>query len=165
MLRVRKLDQNGDYSFGCNFQDFWKDDANAVAQILKTRLLLFTGEWWLDRSEGMPWGGFPLAPLVVAQGKVISGGHVRDSDPGGVFASREGTQQTRDLAIRIRVLTTPGVVQFISYSSQLVGRQFNVKATVQTIFSRDVGFVLGAGTTIGTFTLDVTPLDSGTPLG
>ncbi len=148
MLRVRKLDQNGDFSFGSNFNDFWKDSANGVAQIIKTRLMLFTGEWWLDRSEGMPWGGFPLAPTVVAQGKVVGA----------------GTQQTRDLAIRIRVLTTPGVVQFRSYSSQLVGRQFSVQGVVDTIFSQ-VKFGLSAGGTVGTFTLDVSTEGQNLPLG
>ena len=153
MLRVRKLDQNGDFSFGHGYQNFWQDSSEAVAQIIKTRLLLFTGEWWLDRSEGMPWGGFPLAPTVVARGKVISGGNIND------------TSQTRDLAIRIRILTTPGVVQFLSYSSQLVGRQFNVQGAVSTIFSRSVGFSLGAGATIDTFTLDVSVEGDNLPLG
>ena len=49
----RKLDENGDYSFGNNSFDFVSDD-EAIAQAIKTKLYLFYGEWWEDISLGLP---------------------------------------------------------------------------------------------------------------
>ena len=44
-MKYRKLDNNGDYSFGSGFSDFVYDK-NAIAQAIKTKILLFYGEWW-----------------------------------------------------------------------------------------------------------------------
>lgn len=52
-MRYRKQLANGDYSFGYNMQDFL-DGQEAIAQAIKTKILLFYGEWWEDISEGIP---------------------------------------------------------------------------------------------------------------
>ena len=54
-MRYRKLDANGDYSFGAQQADFFVDSPEGVAQAVQTRLGLFTGEWFLDTTDGTPW--------------------------------------------------------------------------------------------------------------
>lgn len=52
-MKYRKLTDTGDYSFGANLNDFVYDTL-AIAQKIKTSLLLFYGEWWEDTSLGIP---------------------------------------------------------------------------------------------------------------
>lgn len=108
-MRYRKLDQNGDYQFGNGAADFWKDQPEAVAQSVQTRLFLFRGEWFLDSTEGMTWKTEVLG--------------VR-------------TANTRDPAIRRRVLGTTGVKAITAYSSSLNRdtRAFSVNLTIDTIY-------------------------------
>jgi hypothetical protein len=51
---VRRLDVNGDMTFGQGLANMARD-AEAVAQNVRTRLLLLLGEWFLDTSEGVPY--------------------------------------------------------------------------------------------------------------
>ena len=52
-MKYRKLTESGDYSFGNNKQDYITDKY-AVAQAIKTKILLFYGEWWEDLGLGIP---------------------------------------------------------------------------------------------------------------
>lgn len=52
-MKYRRLDENGDYSFGNNSLDYIEND-EAVIQAIKTKLYLFYGEWWEDLSLGLP---------------------------------------------------------------------------------------------------------------
>lgn len=52
-MRCRKLDNNGDYSFGTNSEDYI-GGSEAVAQAIKTKILLFYGEWWENIGVGIP---------------------------------------------------------------------------------------------------------------
>ncbi|WP_089177157.1 hypothetical protein [Bosea sp. AS-1] len=108
-MRYRKLDSDGDYSFGNGAADFWKDQPEAVAQAVQTRLFLFEGEWFLDSREGMTWNTQVLG--------------VR-------------TANTRDPAIRRRVLGTQGAKALLDYSSSLNRdtRGFSVNMTIDTIY-------------------------------
>lgn len=108
-MRYRKLDTSGDYSFGNGASDFWKDQPEAVAQAVQTRLFLFEGEWFLDSREGMTWNTQVLG--------------VR-------------TANTRDPAIRRRVLGTQGAKSLLEYSSSLNRdtRDFSVNMTIDTIY-------------------------------
>lgn len=108
-MRYRKLDANGDYSFGGQQADFYRDTPEAVAQAVQTRLLLLRGEWFLDITEGMPWSTEVL-------GKFTNG--------------------TYDSAIRQRILGTQGVTELTAYSSTLDGqkRALTVAATINTIY-------------------------------
>lgn len=89
-MRYRRLDENGDYSFGNGSADFHIDTPEAVAQAVLTRLRLFRAEWFLDTSDGTPWNTEVLG---------------------------KGTRNTYDAAIRNRILETPDVEQIDSYES------------------------------------------------
>ena len=49
----RKLSSDGDYTFGNNMNDFLSGN-EALAQAIKTRILLFYREWWEDLNNGIP---------------------------------------------------------------------------------------------------------------
>lgn len=49
----RRLDINGDYTFGRNRQDFLIG-TDAAAQAVYTRLKLLLREWWEDTTDGLP---------------------------------------------------------------------------------------------------------------
>ncbi|CDL85422.1 hypothetical protein [Xenorhabdus szentirmaii] len=53
-MRYRRED-NGDYSFGQGDNTFLIDSPEAVAQAVKTRLNLWSGDWFLDTAEGTPY--------------------------------------------------------------------------------------------------------------
>lgn len=109
MMRYRRLTDDGDYQFGHGGADYLVDSAALVAQSIKTRLLLMTGEWFLDVDEGTPYSTEILGT---------------------------GTQSLYDLAIQTRVLETAGVAEngISDYSSSLVDRALTVSMTVNTIF-------------------------------
>ena len=109
-IRYRKLDENGDYTFGKTIetQEFWVDQKEAVAQAILTRLRLATNEWFLDQTAGTPYAtnilGF-VPPNV------------------------------RDFSIRARILDTPGVTSITSYTSTVsADRTASVSASVDTIY-------------------------------
>lgn len=52
-MKYRRIDNDGDYTFGNGKYDFLVD-IEAVPQAIKTKLNLFRGEWWEDLSEGLP---------------------------------------------------------------------------------------------------------------
>jgi hypothetical protein len=111
-MRVRKLDANGDYSFGNGEADFWINAPEGVAQKVKTRLLLWTGEWFLDKTVGTPW----LQKIL---------GY--------------NTAANRDVAIRTVILQTEGVTALSNYSSSVGGggpRRLVVSGLITTVFSK-----------------------------
>jgi hypothetical protein len=121
-MRLRIQDANGDFQFGHNGGDIWYNTPEMVGQLVMTRLLLYAGEWFLDTREGTPWGGFPLNPQVVAQGQILA----------------EHTALSRDMALRTRVLATPGVQSIVSYASQTDPntRTFSVQMVIETLYGR-----------------------------
>ena len=108
-MRYRKLDAGGDYVFGGQQADFYRDAPEAVEQAVRTRLLLLRGEWFLDKTEGMPWRTEVLEKY---------------------------TSRKADAAIRQRILTTPGVTEITAYSSTLDSerRALSVAATINTLY-------------------------------
>jgi hypothetical protein len=119
--------------FGHGSADFWHDQPELVGQSIKTRLLLFAGEWFLDTTEGTPWGGFPLNELVVRQGRVLA----------------EQTRLSRDLAIKQRVIQTEGVLGISDYDSTFDPdtRNFSIGMTVDTIYGSSISFTVIPGQT------------------
>lgn len=114
MMRVRGMDANGDMAFGKGGQNYLADSPSAVAQSIQTRLGLWTGQWFLDVTEGTPW-------------------------PTDVLG--KGAQATKDMAIRKRILTGPGVTAIATYSSSIdASRKMAVSGTVQTEFSETAAF-------------------------
>lgn len=114
-MRYRKLDSDDDYSFGNGQLDFWINVPDAVGQQVKTRLLLWLGEWYLDITEGTPY----------IQG--ILGKH---------------SLQQADTTVQQRVLDSvdeqgnPTVTDLASYTSQLDGnsRAMSVEMELDTIY-------------------------------
>lgn len=105
----RKLDDNGDMVFGRGERDYLKNTPECVAQSVATRLKLWRGEWFLDETEGTPY-----APSIL-------GKH---------------TSQSYDMAIRERVLDTPGVSEIVEYASSFNGetRKLAVNMTINTVY-------------------------------
>ena len=66
-MRYRRLDSNHDMCFGRGVSDYLVDSTNnpdAVAQAIKTRLLLFYGEWWENINDGIPMWQQVLGPRI-----------------------------------------------------------------------------------------------------
>ena len=88
-MRYRRLENEGDYTFGAGGADMLID-LEACAQSIRTRLWLLSGEWWEDLTDGLP-----LFQKILAQ---------RDIN----IASE---------AIRNRILSTPHVRDIIYFSA------------------------------------------------
>lgn len=108
-MRYRKMDADGDYVFGDGQADFWRDQREAVAQAVLTRLYLQTGEWYLDTADGTDWKRKVL-------GKYTLGSY--------------------DMIIRGRILGTQGVTGIAAYESRLEAdsRSLRVIATISTAY-------------------------------
>lgn len=108
-MRYRQQDAQGDYVFGSTAH-FLADTPAAVAQAIKTRLLLLTNEWFLDTSEGTAY-----VPNIL--------GH--------------NTHGTRDVEIKNRILGTKGVRALVAYHSTVSPqRHMTVTATVDTDYGQ-----------------------------
>jgi hypothetical protein len=107
------LDASGDYAFGQGPQNFLIDSPLAVAQAVRTRLRLFTGEWFLDTSEGTAWADQVLG---------------------------ENTKTGYDAVIRNRILGTQGLTQVDSYESSCdpVSRKLAVRVEVTTDYGPSI---------------------------
>ena len=106
-MKVRKMDANGDYSFGHGELDFYVDSPDGVAQNVSTRLQLWKGSWFIDTEEGTPW----LQEIL-------------------------GKHEAIDVILRQRVLETPGVlsIQTFEWILDPDSRVLNLQATLNTIF-------------------------------
>ena len=110
-MRVRRLDASGDMVFGGGQTAFHVDRVEGVAQNIRTRLGLWKGTWFLDKTAGMDWAGKVLGKYTVA---------------------------IRDAAIRAHILRTPGVKSIKAYSSGFEpnARAFSIAVTVETIYGQ-----------------------------
>lgn len=106
-MRYRKLSATGDYVFGQSAKSFLVNTPEAVAQAIYTRLMLWKGEWFLDETEGTPYTD-----------EIV--GHV--------------SNDSSDVAIRQRILDTPGVTEIVSYGSNVVNRRLTIVADVDTAY-------------------------------
>jgi hypothetical protein len=108
-MRYRKLDADGDYTFGLGAGGFLVDSPACVAQAVQTALLLVQGEWFLDTTVGVPW---PTKILGY------------------------GTTPVYDLTIKEAILGVEGVTSITSYSSSLnpATRKLTVTADIVTQF-------------------------------
>lgn len=107
-MRYREQSPDGDYVF-IGTSPFLIDSPAAVAQAIRTRLKLVAGEWFLDNRIG-----FDLSKVV-----------------------GNNTQNTRDLEARRVIVTTPGVLSLVSYSSQVnAQRRFFIQGVVDTVYGR-----------------------------
>lgn len=107
----RRLDNNNDYSFGRSKQDF-VSSSDAVAQAIKTRLLLLYGEWWEDQGSGTP-----LFQNIL-----------------GVSGTQENLEAV-DLVVQEVIINTDNVTEISDFTSDYSNRVYSVSCTVNTIFS------------------------------
>lgn len=107
----RKLDADGDYTFGLGINNFYKNSPDAVAQAVKTRLGLIQGEWFLDVNAGTPYNTEIL-------------GH--------------GTVSKYDFAIQNVIINTQGVLKIIDYASGVdpSTRKAQISCTIDTIYGQ-----------------------------
>lgn len=108
-MRYRKLTADDDYSFGNSQLDFYRDVPEAVAQSVKTRLLLWLGEWFLNVDEGTPYLQGILGKYSV---------------------------EVANVTIQDRVLSTTGVVDIQNYESikDADNRRLSVEFDLDTIY-------------------------------
>lgn len=106
-MRYRRENDDGDYSFGSGDNAWLADSPAAVAQAIKTRFALWYGQWFLDTTAGTPW-----------------------------IESVLGKQrpETYNLAIRQRILETPGVNSILAFDTTVnsVSRRVTFTATLDT---------------------------------
>jgi hypothetical protein len=109
-MRYRKLDANGDYTIGTG-ADFYINQPEAVQQAVLTALRLYTGEWFLDLTDGTPWRTEVLGKY---------------------------TQDTYDTVIKQRILSVTGVSSIAAYSSSLntSTRVLSITVTLNTIYGQ-----------------------------
>lgn len=108
-MRYRKLSPTGDYVFGNSLNDFYINVPQAPAQAVKTRLLLWQGEWFLDSSVGTPY-------------------------PSGVLGKH--TQAQADTVIQDVTVNTQAVVDITTFNSQIDPdtRGYSVVQKIDTLY-------------------------------
>jgi hypothetical protein len=111
-MRYRKLDAQGDMIAGHGSADFITD-IDAVAQAVRTRLLLFRGEWWEDIEDGLP-----LYQNII-----------------GVRATQDA-EAAMELLVRDRILRTEGVSEILSLESSIdpQNRLITYKTAIKTVY-------------------------------
>ncbi len=113
-VRVRKLDSNYDVVFGNGKLDYL-EDLDAVVQMIRTKLLLFKGEWWENTDIGLPlWQSILGVP------------------------GAGNNKQAVDALIQKRILETPYVTSMESMSSayDAATRSYSIAVTVNTAFGQ-----------------------------
>lgn len=117
-MRVRQQTPSGDMTFGASQLNFLIDSPECVAQVVKTSLQLWQGEWSFDTSQGLPY-------LTGVIGKY--------------------TKETADQTIQNYVLGIQGVTDITAYvsSQDRASRNFIDALRVQTQFSKTDIAVLG----------------------
>ena len=112
IIRVRRIDAEYDVVFGRGQADYLTD-LDAIVQIIKSRLLLFTGEWWADKEAGLP-----LWQSILG------------------MAGANGKKKVVDGFIQKRILETPHVtgIETISSTYNADTREYSFSATINTQF-------------------------------
>jgi hypothetical protein len=110
---VRRLDANFDMTFGHGLANYASEN-EAIGQNVKTRLLLFLGEWFMDISAGMPWPD--------------------------ILGAKPANIPFSEARIRRNILGGEGVasIEAFSFVYDPHSRQATVDATVRTIYSSSV---------------------------
>ena len=139
-MKYRALDASGDYTFG-NGSAVYLTGAAAVAQAIRTGIMLFLGEWWENLSLGVP------------MFQKILGTSTRN-------------KASIDLILQQQILSTQGVVSLLNFNSSIAKRQYLFYVAVSTQFgpvvltNNSLGIPNSSGITVGA----VTGYDDGTDI-
>lgn len=108
-MKVRRLDNNKDMTFGSGKLNFHEDSIEGVAQNVYTALSLWLGEWFLDTTAGTDWMGKCLG---------------------------KNTLSRAETEIRRAILSTDGVNEIISLSSNFDNfeRKVTIDANINTLY-------------------------------
>lgn len=122
-MKYRKLDENADYTIGR--RDEMYEGTEAVAQAVKTRLLLLFGEWWENRQDGTP-----LFEKVFGQ-RLRS-----DESPDEI-----------DLVFSERISGTQGVSEITSFDSEIdaESRVYSADITIKTVYDTEFSVSISSG--------------------
>jgi hypothetical protein len=106
-MKYRKLDPQGDFSFGSGLQDFYQG-TDAIGQAIYTGLKLLQNEWWENTALGLPLFQIILQPGI--------------------------SQAAKDSVIRNQILSTQGVTSMQSFASvyNSATRSYAVSAVANT---------------------------------
>lgn len=111
-IKYRKLDNNGDYSFGRGLQNFTYGQY-AVKQAIQTRLKLLQGEWWENTKLGLP-----LFQKILGQ------------------RGTEENLKLADIEIKKIINDTQDVIGIESYDSRFENRELLFRAVVNTKYGQ-----------------------------
>jgi hypothetical protein len=114
-MRVRRNTKDGEWMFGRGLADYAKDE-EAILQNLKTRILSFQNDWFLDTSAEIDW--FDLL-------------------------GRKGTQEEIKREIERVAIATEGIVRVDKIELIKFNRSATIKIDVTTIFNRQLSLDLG----------------------
>ena len=119
----RRIDENGDYTFGQGKYNF-VSSLDAVAQAIKTRLLLLYAEWWENLEDGVP-----LFEQILSQKMTLQ------------------NKNTIDLLIKERILSTDNVTGIYDYASDFnyLSNTYSVTTTVNTTYGTVTNLVIEMG--------------------
>ena len=108
-LKYRRVVENGDMVFGTGSSDF-KEGADAMEQVLKTRLGACENEWWEGDPGAIPWFSEVLGRMV----------------------TQEQIDEI-DLLIIDRIMDTVGVNSVSGIESGVEDRHYHFTCTAHTV--------------------------------
>lgn len=114
-MTYRALDVTGDFTFGAGPQQGFLNGTEAVAQAVKTRLLLLYGDWFLDLTDGLQlWQK--------------------------ILGTSGANKKIVDTLIQERILNTLNVDSIISFTAQLqpATRQYTFSCQILTAFTTTI---------------------------
>jgi hypothetical protein len=143
-FRIRNVDANGDMLFGHSGADFLVDSPAAVGLLVKDRLNLWEGEYFLNLLEGTPWFQ-----------------NILGKQPSTQTSGAANAGNVRDAALQYRINTTPFVTGIDGYNSQISAqRVFTAAGSLKTAFGILPNFNVPIVQPSG-FGLGVTPIGGG----
>jgi len=107
-IKVRRLSDSWDTHFGGGLNDY-AEDIDAVAQIIRTRLLFFKGEWWEDQNLGIPMWQSALG-------------------------TRSSSKVVVDSIVFESIKNTPYVNRVLNFESAVLNREYSCSVDVETEF-------------------------------
>lgn len=99
-MKVRRLDQNHDWTFGNGLANY-ATESEAVRQCIKTILLSFRLNWFLDEDHGINWWGYFVKNPDVP---------VMEDDIKRHILEVEGVNTLHDLQLQLNTITRQMII-------------------------------------------------------